>query len=280
MPSAPLTETSQAHSSTLTRCPECQTGFRVTADTLVLRQGMVRCGQCKAVFNALEHLVDAPPPEVAPQDSGDATTELTTNYDLFGATSASDDPATSSAIATTRDAAGPADALPRSALLHDTPRKRGFAWISMLGALLAGVALAAQATWFYRDKIAAAYPDAKPYLDTACAELGCRIKPPVDPQAISIESSDLQADQANRAVLILTAILRNRAAFNQALPMLELSLTDAQDQAVARRVLRPIEYAPDSQGPTIGAGSELQVRVFVDAGSLKANGYRLYAFYP
>ena len=203
MPSAPLTEPAQAHSSALTRCPECQTGFRVTADTLMLRQGMVRCGECKSVFNALEHLVEAAQQEGTTHDAGDPAPDATTNYDLFGAASAADDPATTGTIApvATPEAAGSATSLPRSILLHDVPR-RGFAWISMLGALLAGVALAAQATWFYRDKIAATYPDAKPYLDTACAELGCRIKAPVDPQAISIESSDLQADQANRAVQI------------------------------------------------------------------------------
>ena len=49
---------------------------------------------------------------------------------------------------------------------------------------------------------------------------------------------------------------------------------------MARRVLKPAEYAPEAQASTIGAGNELQMRVFVDAGSLKANGYRLYAFYP
>jgi len=269
----------QSRPSTLTRCPQCHTGFRVTADTLVLRQGMVRCGQCKAAFNALEHLLEAPSADLPAPGPAEAAPAAATNYDLFGAEpAAGETPPPGTATAAARD--DRPDPSPRSPLLHDTPRKRAFPWVSLMGALLACVALAGQATWFYRDKIAAAYPDIKPYLDTACAELGCRIKPPVDPQAISIESSDLQADQANRAVLILTAILRNRAPFSQALPMLELSLTDAQDQAVARRVLQPNEYAPDVPRPTIGAGNELQVRVLVDAGSLKANGYRLYAFYP
>jgi hypothetical protein len=150
----------------------------------------------------------------------------------------------------------------------------------MAGALFASIALASQAIWFYRNQLAVLYPPAKPFLEAACAEAGCRIEPPVDPQAISIESSDLQADQDNRAVLILSAVLRNRASFAQGLPLLELSLTDAQDQAVARRVLKPADYAPAGSAATIGAGSELQMRVHVDAGQLKANGYRLYAFYP
>ncbi len=234
---------------------------------------MVRCGQCNAVFNALEHLVDPTAAENSPSGEQDGAAGATSNYDLFGAAPETDSTQESVVVAA-------AQAVPHSLLMREPPGKRGFPWLSLAGALVAGAALAGQATWFYRDRIAVAFPESKPYLEAACVELGCRILPPIDPQAISIESSDLQADQGNRAVLVLTAILRNRAPFSQALPMLELSLTDAQDQAVARRVLKPAEYAPEAQSLTIGAGNEVQMRVFVDAGSLKANGYRLYAFYP
>ncbi|MEO8537670.1 MAG: MJ0042-type zinc finger domain-containing protein, partial [Betaproteobacteria bacterium] len=40
-----------------TRCPGCATVFRVTAEQLALREGQVRCGQCRAVFDANDHLV-------------------------------------------------------------------------------------------------------------------------------------------------------------------------------------------------------------------------------
>jgi predicted Zn finger-like uncharacterized protein len=41
-----------------TRCPHCQTRFRVTTEQLKLRQGQVRCGACHAVFDALDSLSD------------------------------------------------------------------------------------------------------------------------------------------------------------------------------------------------------------------------------
>jgi predicted Zn finger-like uncharacterized protein len=41
-----------------TRCPECQTIFRVTPEQLKARAGDVRCGQCQTVFNALDHLLE------------------------------------------------------------------------------------------------------------------------------------------------------------------------------------------------------------------------------
>ncbi|MBN8454302.1 MAG: zinc-ribbon domain-containing protein [Candidatus Accumulibacter sp.] len=41
-----------------TCCPTCRTVFRVTPEQLRLRAGRVRCGQCRAVFNAIENLFD------------------------------------------------------------------------------------------------------------------------------------------------------------------------------------------------------------------------------
>ncbi|WP_455284017.1 zinc-ribbon and DUF3426 domain-containing protein [Cupriavidus necator] len=46
----------------VTRCPACRTAFRLVADQLRLRQGLVRCGHCETVFDAREHLIEIPLP--------------------------------------------------------------------------------------------------------------------------------------------------------------------------------------------------------------------------
>ena len=38
--------------SQITRCPTCQTVFRVVQDQLRMSDGWVRCGQCSGVFDA------------------------------------------------------------------------------------------------------------------------------------------------------------------------------------------------------------------------------------
>ncbi|MDC0662404.1 DUF3426 domain-containing protein [Marinobacter sp. SS21] len=43
------------HSSLLTRCPNCQTQFRVTEEQLGIANGKVRCGNCMEIFNAVQH---------------------------------------------------------------------------------------------------------------------------------------------------------------------------------------------------------------------------------
>lgn len=55
----------------LTRCPYCGTTFRVTPEQLKIRQGQVRCGQCRRVFDALRALDENP---VKPQSAARSST--------------------------------------------------------------------------------------------------------------------------------------------------------------------------------------------------------------
>ncbi|MGV8898442.1 MAG: DUF3426 domain-containing protein [Burkholderiaceae bacterium] len=53
-----------------TQCPHCHTTFRVANDQLKLRAGMVRCGQCRQVFNGIANLL----PPAGEQITGPAET--------------------------------------------------------------------------------------------------------------------------------------------------------------------------------------------------------------
>ncbi len=44
----------------LTRCPACETAFRITREQLQARHGMVRCGCCGRAFNAVDNAVELP----------------------------------------------------------------------------------------------------------------------------------------------------------------------------------------------------------------------------
>ncbi|NRA23582.1 MAG: zinc-ribbon domain-containing protein, partial [Oleispira sp.] len=41
----------------ITRCPHCQTTFRLRLEQLAAAKGAVRCGSCLQVFKAADHLV-------------------------------------------------------------------------------------------------------------------------------------------------------------------------------------------------------------------------------
>jgi predicted Zn finger-like uncharacterized protein len=42
----------------VTRCPHCSARFRVRAEQVKLHSGLVRCGACRGIFDAIEHLIE------------------------------------------------------------------------------------------------------------------------------------------------------------------------------------------------------------------------------
>jgi predicted Zn finger-like uncharacterized protein len=149
-------------------------------------------------------------------------------------------------------------------------------WPYLLAVVVLLVVLAAQAAFAWRVDVVRRIPDA-----VAVYELfGIAVPLPRDAELISIESSDLQSEPG-RGLLVLNAQLRNRASFAQEWPLLELTLTDAGDAVVARRVLAAPDYLPPGADRTaFPPGSEAPVRIWIDARDLGAGGYRLFVFYP
>ncbi|MDD4912975.1 MAG: DUF3426 domain-containing protein [Sideroxydans sp.] len=47
--------------TTVTKCPECRTRFKVSDEQLAAHDGLVRCGRCRHIFNASENLYDNEP---------------------------------------------------------------------------------------------------------------------------------------------------------------------------------------------------------------------------
>jgi predicted Zn finger-like uncharacterized protein len=260
-----------------TRCPGCKTVFRVTDAQLALREGQVRCGHCRTVFNGREKLIS-----LAPPSGGEAEPEF-------------DELAQGPPTVTLRSARAldppPPDDLPPERLVDYENR---FSWekrktpsrlwtvLGMIAIPALAVALVLQALFHFRDALAAHAPSTKPMLTRACALVGCAIHPLRDVAALSIDASDLQADPAHRGLLILTATIRNRAPYTIGYPHLELTLTDAQDQVVVRRALAPADYVSGTANTVAGIASngEVPVKLFIDASATSQAGYRLYLFFP
>lgn len=88
-------------SSLQTRCPKCETRFRVTDAQLSVAGGKVRCGNCMAVFNAVEHQVKGgtsgaettPPSPVAEKQAPQSEQNFTADDDLIFADNPEEDAA-------------------------------------------------------------------------------------------------------------------------------------------------------------------------------------------
>lgn len=252
-------------SGLITRCPVCGTAFRVLREQLAARGGRVRCGKCATVFDGIAGLVEEGGERLALEPSP--------QLGLF-------DPGRAQAAG-----ANPQDPVYLPPFMAEEPASRRRAWLWGLAIALAAFALAFQAAYRYRAELALVAPWARAPLEVACKALRCQVALPRRPDLMSIESSDLQADTRREGVIVLNAVLRNRAAFAQDYPALELTLTDEGDRPVLRRVLSPAEYLDPARAPKllpegIAPGSEASLRVFLEASRARATGYRLYLFYP
>lgn len=146
---------------------------------------------------------------------------------------------------------------------------------SAVVALLAVLAL--QVTHHFRDTIAARWPDASPTLIAWCSAMGCAIEAPRRIEDVAVESTALTRAAAPDA-FGLSVVLRNRGPLTIALPSIDLSLTDASGQLVARRVLAPRDFRVASTLIKPGAESALQ-SVLAVAGA-HVTGYTVEVFYP
>ena len=260
--------------SLITRCQACATAFRVQRTQLAARGGRVRCGKCGTIFDGVAGLVE--------EGAERLRIERSPQLGLFDPSRRA---AYAGAVTTQRSGAGIPDdeaPLPQFLLEPEPPARSTLLWGVL--AFLAIVALLAQATYRYRTEIAVLVPEARPGLAWACRFLRCQIPLPRRPEQMSIDSSDLQADARSENVIVLNALLHNRAAFPQEYPSLELTLTDEADRPVLRRVLAPTDYLEPDRAALIpqglAPGAEAALRVRLDASRARAIGYRLYLFFP
>ncbi len=297
-----------------TRCTQCQTVFRVTPEQLKARAGKVRCGRCQTVFNALDSLLEeapslplAPvsPPEPEPAatlarvEAPEVMAEAVTEKDIAEKIALDDEPFIAPMSETEAQEFGRAAGmiLPREmtevpgyskwsagviAEPFAIPQEKPIRWPFMLTAFVLLLVLAAQLAFHFRSKLVIAFPPARPVLEAFCQLLDADIPLPRQVELVSIEASDLHNDPARKNLLILNATVRNRVAYGQAYPALELSLTDTQDKAIARRVFTPEEYLPArlASSRQFAASSDIAVRLWIEAQEITAAGYRLYVFYP
>ena len=345
-----------------TRCQHCATVFRISAEQLRARNGMVRCGQCQAVFNAFDGLIDEAPPPVAavpavapprpadvlappaqaaetaspqlllempqvPQPASEQIAETSNTAEMvspFKDAPVQIDIAldtTAAEIDLALDSVSDVDLASASAELQPNPdetteeslraaREAGIAavrelsdvsdynrwaagtlggnpstelmiegrrplWPFIAALTLLAVVLVAQLAVHFRGDLVQRMPG----LADTYAAFGVEIPLARQVDLVTIETSDLQSDNA-RALLVLQATLKNRAPYAQEWPLLELTLTDANDAVVSRRVLKSADYLPVKSDPlAFAASSEIGLKLWLES-KFPAAGYRLYVFYP
>ncbi len=270
--------------SMITRCPGCQTLFKVVPDQLRISEGWVRCGHCSQIFDATPHLLPLEQPSAVPDpvddheqhegqpDQSEPTPNVHANLEPEAHLNLAAESAPSLESSTV-------------SFLRDTDNgsfwRRPIQRVAMVIvslALLLG--LSVQIVLHERDTIVAFQPGLSPWLVALCVPFNCTLAPLRRIESIVIDSASFNKIRADAYRLNFT--VKNVALVALALPAIELALTDTLDQPLVRRVFLPSELGVKSD--TLAAGSEwsasLALAVKAEGMAERVVGYRLLTFYP
>lgn len=190
-------------SQIVTRCPTCETAFRVTPEQLEAANGMVRCGNCIGVFNAPEHQ------EIA-EELPHLTALIHNEFDQQQRS-------------------------PKAA--NNLKSFLGKCALIALGAL----ALAGQAVYFLSGDLSRNENYRQALIDS-CFYLGCKIAPFSDVDRLSINTFIIQSHPTQPGAVVVDMLIENQAQFRQPFPNIKVRFDDLNGQLVAQRIFSPQEY--------------------------------------
>lgn len=249
-----------------TRCPECRSTFRITPAQIKARAGLVRCGRCRAVFQADQHLLRRLPAGTTPEPA------RAKNRDRDGERKRRRR-ARESAAKGAQVELFPFPKPPDAARL----RRRAHGWAALAVVLV--LVLAGQ--FAYLNSVALArHAELAPWLEHYCAWLGCALKPPPDVARIELETSIAPHPRFVNALRI-RADLVNRADHRQPLPRMEVTLTDSEGRVLARRIFSQRHYLPP-RAAVVDMPPNIVVRTLLDVTNPdnRAVGYEVRLLSP
>jgi len=230
-----------------TQCPECLTIYALDVAVLAQGHGSVRCGHCTMVFDALPSLSETLPaepfaglPARPPAEPPLLVEPVLRPMPGIAAEEHSEDAPASAVTHATPDFARPR-----------APRRvsRNLRWIA--GCALLALLLVAQLVWANRASLGA---DAtlRPVLARFCAAFSCTLPPLKDISKLTLLSRDIRPHPSVAGALIISATIRNDADFTQPYPVIRISLSDLDGNAIAMRRFRPSDYVSDPKTRAAG----------------------------
>jgi len=241
----------------ITHCPQCETAFKVSPQQLELAKGWVRCGRCAHVFEAALHFETPPDIPVAPLPSAEAPS-------LFRA-------AMAPAVAANELKPYPS---PKNTEQTDAEEPaQPLKWLLATGVLV--LVLFMQFVVAQRNWLGAEEPALRPMLSALCA---CEVTWPREPEAVLIESSSFTESPDGGYTVQLR--LKNTQHHPVAMPALELSLTDLQDQVLVRRVFTAQELLGKDHVQALRDVRSTLNFDLDDKVSKRITGFRAIVFYP
>lgn len=254
--------------SLATRCPNCNTLFKVTSGQLQLHEGMVRCGQCQNVFSGIDHLTSADTQAWQKLELG--TEGYVSDHNLTGGDGTGSEDLFASSV-------------PSKPLLNFKQKSP-----TLTAACVAMVlVLALQAVWWQRTELLQQAPALAEAINQAAPGIQ-KLFSRAATQALLVEGSGLQALDENNLRVDLT--LRNQDKLPAHWPYLRVDLLDSQGLLLASKSLGPGDYQLRDEGsasdaPLITGQKTVEVLAYLNLSELNnqmpesaATGFRIELF--
>ena len=241
----------------ITHCPQCETAFKVSPQQLEAAKGWVRCGRCAHVFEAALYFEVPPDIPTPPVPRADAPSLFRAAVPPAGSVRELN---TSQPLEQTTTTANEIVVLPLK-------------WLVSAGVLV--LVLLLQVVFVQRNWLVAQEPALRPLLSALCA---CEVTWPREPEAVLIESSSFTENPQGGYTVQLR--LKNTQHHPVAMPALELSLTDLQDQVLVRRVFTAEELSGKDHVQALRDVRSTLNFDLDDKVSKRVTGFRAFVFYP
>lgn len=242
--------------SLATRCPHCNTLFKVSLGQLQLYEGEVRCGQCQKVFSGVDHLTSADSDaweslKLAESDARASENSRTLSNDQQSPAFLGQKPKK------TRLRLPPWSAAPKSARY------------ALLGLILI---MSIQIAGWQKNSIAAQISPIARQISESSASIQWVFAQPAS-RSIEVQGSGLSRNSDKQLQLDIT--LKNTSRLPSHWPLLKVDLTDTQGLVLASRLLRPSDYLVRSDTPQINigplrAGQTVEILAYLNVQQLNA----------
>ena len=238
-----------------TRCPHCETVFRLTKAQLSAAHGKVRCGLCHSIFTATAFDEDQDSPvELSRQES--LPTELLQSEPSQQDETLNDNGYISEPLAETISEEDTSDSddlllndIETSSVIPDefrqftepTPNTHLATTVWSFGIVFLLITLVAEYAWFNRNQLAKD-PEYQPWISQFCKTTGCTLQPLRKPDLIEMVNRNVYTHPNIKKALMITATMVNKAPHAQAYPDIEIGFSNIRGQMVTQRRFTPEEY--------------------------------------
>lgn len=278
--SVPETST-PAHAPDATRPPDANTGDDARAESPLVSVGTSDAAEDGSAGAAEPTSAPDASASVAllphvPEDSKAPATETAAGdrRDNADAADPEAEPATDPVSIGAGESADEAAVVPVYVAPHRR-RVRRSSVLFALGCVALALVLAAQIAWARRVALVR-NPATQAWALGVCAKLDCRLPPIRDVAKLELLSRDVRTEPGPAHALVVTATLRNNAAFRQPWPVVAVRLTNLDNDVIAMRRVRPAEYLPDAarRGAGLAPGATAAVVFELTDPGQRATGFR------